>query len=346
MTYKVLDICSGIGGFTLGHMISGGFVTVGFCEINDYCRQVLSLRFPHIPIIGDIHDVTVESLYRAGVGEIDGIIAGLPCPPFSLAGKQKASCDSRNLFNEFFRILRSIRPNWAIVENVPGLITAEKGQFFCSVLWEFASLGFDVEWGIMPAAEVGAVHLRERIWIIATNTKSTRRGTSWHQYPQAGADFTSIRRCDDAYANSQRLETWQPQSIEQTALAQVNGRSSTGFELPFAQPALCGSDDGFSYGLDGCLLTQRELTDWFAGATIPSFNRLSRTEVAALTSEERSEYRQLYNEYLAIRRQHKEQLKALGNAIVPQCAALIFDRLKQILMLQNSEMRTNEVLTV
>ncbi|MBN3926208.1 DNA cytosine methyltransferase [Nostoc sp. NMS4] len=88
-TQKVLDLCSGIGGFTLGHMISGGFETVAFCEINEYCQQVLSLRFPHIPIIPDIHDITIESLYRVGVGEVDGIIAGLPCPPFSLAGKGK-----------------------------------------------------------------------------------------------------------------------------------------------------------------------------------------------------------------------------------------------------------------
>ncbi|MCC5619349.1 DNA cytosine methyltransferase, partial [Nostoc sp. CHAB 5836] len=92
-TQKVLDICSGIGGFTLGHLISGGFETVAFCEINQYCQQVLNLRFPHIPIIPDIHDITVESLARVGVTEVDGIIAGLPCPPFSLAGKREASKD-------------------------------------------------------------------------------------------------------------------------------------------------------------------------------------------------------------------------------------------------------------
>ncbi|QFS51502.1 DNA cytosine methyltransferase [Nostoc sphaeroides] len=84
-TQKVLDLCSGIGGFTLGHLISGGFETVAFCEINHYCQQVLNLRFPQIPIISDIHDITVESLCRVGVKEIDGIIAGLPCPPKQFA---------------------------------------------------------------------------------------------------------------------------------------------------------------------------------------------------------------------------------------------------------------------
>jgi DNA (cytosine-5)-methyltransferase 1 len=69
-------------------------------------------------------------------------------------------------------------------------------------------------------------------------------------------------------------------------------------------------------------------------ATIPSFSRLTCTEVAALTQQELAEYRQLYAQYLALRRQHKQQLMALGNAIVPQCAALIFERLKTILSQQ------------
>ena len=77
-TQKVLDLCSGIGGFTLGHLISGGMTTVAFCEINSYCQQVLNLRFPQIPIISDIHDITTESLLRVGVKQAqDGIHPGV-----------------------------------------------------------------------------------------------------------------------------------------------------------------------------------------------------------------------------------------------------------------------------
>jgi site-specific DNA-cytosine methylase len=86
--------------------------------------------------------------------------------------------------------------------------------------------------------------------------------------------------------------------------------------------------------LDGCLLGVTGLTDWLCASTIPSFNRLTRNEVAALTPNCQKEYRQLYAEYLAIRRQQTEQIKALGNAIVPQCAALMFERLKRILSQQ------------
>ncbi|MCC5633779.1 DNA cytosine methyltransferase [Nostoc sphaeroides CHAB 2801] len=329
-TQKVLDLCSGIGGFTLGHLISGGFETVAFCEINSYCQQVLNLRFPHIPIISDIHDITVESLCRVGVREVDGIIAGLPCPPFSLAGKQKASLDERNLFGEFFRIFRSFRPQSAIVENVPGLITAESSQFFCGVLWEFAQMGFDVEWGIVSAASVGAVHLRERVWIIA-HSQSSRRGTSWSQYTQSGANPASVGGSDDddfqkhRFTNSVYPE--RSRRVEYTAFA-------LGRAAGIAQPTSSRGHDGFSTGLDGCLLTHPRLTPWMCAATIPSFHRLSRNEIAALPADSPKEYCQLYAEYQSKRKQQTEQIKALGNAIVPQCAAPIFERLKRILSQQ------------
>ena len=236
-TQKVLDLCSGIGGFTLGHLISGGFETVAFCEINQYCQQVLNLRFPQIPIIPDIYDITTESLARVRVREIDGIIAGLPCPPFSLAGKQQASKDSRNLFGEFFRILRQVRPQWTIVENVPGLLTAEGSEFFRAVLWQFTSLGFDVQWGIVSASQVGAVHLRERVWIIA-HSQSPRRGTSWYKYTQTWANAASVG-CGN-HRNFQR-SSQSDNSVEYGARVIAQRTSSRG-------------DDGFSARLDRCLL--------------------------------------------------------------------------------------------
>ncbi|MBN3988980.1 MAG: DNA cytosine methyltransferase [Nostoc sp. NMS2] len=320
-TQKVLDLCSGIGGFTVGHKICGGFETVAFCEINQYCQQILNLRFPQIPIISDIHDITVESLARIGVGEVDGIIAGLPCPPFSLAGKRLASKDERNLFGEFFRIICEVRLHWAIVENVPGLLTAEGSEFFRTLLWKFAQMGFDVEWGIVSASQVGAIHKRERVWIIATNSQSSRRHTSWNQYEKerTNAAFVGGGNHCNFHSSSQSHN-----SVEYGARAIAQRTSSRG-------------DDGFPARLDRCLLTHAGLTDCLTAATVPSFSRLSRREIAALTLYCQQEYRQLWAEYQAIRRQHKQQLIALGNAIVPQCAALIFERLKRILSQQRKK---------
>ncbi|MCC5633632.1 DNA cytosine methyltransferase [Nostoc sphaeroides CHAB 2801] len=301
-TQKVLDLCSGIGGFTLGHLISGGFETVAFCEVNSYCQQLLSLRFPQIPIIGDIHDITVESLARIGVGNIDGIIAGLPCPPFSLAGKQKASLDERNLFGEFFRIIRSFRPQWAIVENVPGLLVAEGSEFFRAVLWEFTSLGFDVEWRIVSAAEVGAVHKRERVWIIA-HSQSPRRGTSWSQRIQERANPASVGGANDGDSQKHRFTN--------SVYPERSRRVEYG---AFPESASSGGDDWRTTGLDGCLLTHAGLDYWLTSATIASFNRFSRNEIAALPADSQREYHQLWAEYQARRRQYAEQIKAFNCA--------------------------------
>ncbi|MHC5931161.1 DNA cytosine methyltransferase [Nostoc sp.] len=243
------------------------------------------------------------------------MIAGLPCPPFSLAGKHLASQDERNLFGEFFRIICDIRPKWAIVENVPGLITAESGEFFRTVLWQFAQMGFDVEWGVLSASQVGAIHKRERIWLIATNSQSSRRHTSWSQRIQERTNLASVGGGDAGNSQKHRLTN----SVEYGA---------------FPQPTSSRGDDRRTTGLDGCLLTHAGLTDWMGASTIPSFSRLTRSEVAALTSKEQAEYRQLYAEYQSLRKQQTEQIKALGNAIVPQCAALIFERLKRILSQQ------------
>jgi DNA (cytosine-5)-methyltransferase 1 len=216
-------------------------------------------------------------------------------------------------------ICQSGGSRWRIfrLENVPGLITAESGQFLRTLLWQFAQMGFDVEWGIVSAASVGAVHLRERVWIIA-HSQSSRRGTSWSQYTQERTNAAFVS-CGN-HCNFQR-SSQSDNSVEYGARA-------------IAQRTSCGGDDGFPARLDGCLLTHTGLTDWLTAATIPSFNRLTRNEVAALTPNCQKEYRQLYAEYLAIRRQQTEQIKALGNAIVPQCAALIFERLKRILSQQ------------
>ncbi|MCC5604186.1 DNA cytosine methyltransferase [Nostoc favosum] len=330
-TQKVIDLCSGIGGFTLGHLISGGFETVAFCEINQYCQQLLNLRFPNIPIIPDIHDITTESLAGVGVREVDGIIAGLPCPPFSLAGKRLASQDERNLFGEFFRILRQVRPRWAIVENVPGLLTAEGSGFFRGVLWEFAQMGFDVQWGVLSANQVGAIHKRERVWIIATDSQSSRQHTSWNQYTQSGTNTASVGGGDDAYTNLDRCQQQLQKTNKRGQKPCLRGGQHS---KSFSQSTFCQRDHGLSQRLGRYLMRQSDLDRWLCAATIPSFHRLSRKEIAALTPDCQKEYRQLYAQYQSIRRQHKQQLIALGNAIVPQCAALIFERLKRILSQQ------------
>lgn len=173
---QILDLFSGLGGFSLAAEMVGGFETVAFCEKNPFCRKILKKHWPNVPIIEDISDVTVESLQRIGVTKIDVVCGGPPCQPFSAAGKRKGKTDKRNMFPEFLRVVGDVRPQWAIIENVKQLLTTDSGGLFREILWEFSKIGMSTEWDCISAAEVGAVHKRERIWIIAysSNPNSPR----------------------------------------------------------------------------------------------------------------------------------------------------------------------------
>jgi len=158
---RVLDLFSGIGGFSLG-LERAGMRTVAFCEIDPYCRAVLRKHWPDVPIFDDVCALGTESL--ASVEPIDVICGGFPCQDISLAGKGAGLAGERSgLWREFRRLIREIRPRYVIVENVAALL----GRGLGDVLGDLAALGFDAEWDCIPAAAVGALHYRDRLWITA-----------------------------------------------------------------------------------------------------------------------------------------------------------------------------------
>lgn len=164
----VLDLFAGIGGFSLG-LERAGMRTVGFCEINPYCRAVLAKHWPAVPCFEDIRSLDATGL--AGLGRIDLICGGFPCQPWSIAGKRKGQNDERDLWPEMFRVIEQVRPAWIIGENVTGLI----GLALDAVLADLESVGYSARPFVIPAAAVGAPHRRSRLWIIATNTDSNAR---------------------------------------------------------------------------------------------------------------------------------------------------------------------------
>jgi DNA (cytosine-5)-methyltransferase 1 len=120
---KVLDLFSGIGGFSLGLERTGGFETVAFCEIEDYPRRVLAKHWPNVPIYEDVKELTYERLETDGLGGIDIIVGGYPCQPFSTAGKRRGAEDDRHLWPEVKRLMATVRPTWGVFENVAGHIS-------------------------------------------------------------------------------------------------------------------------------------------------------------------------------------------------------------------------------
>jgi DNA (cytosine-5)-methyltransferase 1 len=165
---NVLDLFSGIGGFSLG-LERAGMRTVAFCEIEPYCRAVLSKLWPGVPIFHDVRSVDAQSL--ASVEAIDVVCGGFPCQDLSVAGNRAGIDGERSgLWSELVRIFGVVRPRYAIVENVANLLAGpseQPGQWFGRVLGDLAALGFDAEWHCIPASAVGALHRRDRVWIVA-----------------------------------------------------------------------------------------------------------------------------------------------------------------------------------
>ena len=163
---KVLDLFSGIGGFSLG-LERAQMETVAFCESDPYCQKVLKKHWPHTPIFDDVKKLRKKDL----PDDIDLICGGFPCTNISVAGKKEGIDGSQSgLWKEFYRLIKEIYPRWVIIENVANL----RSLGLARVIKDLWKIGYECEWHIISARSVGACHLRERVWIIAyvTNTAS------------------------------------------------------------------------------------------------------------------------------------------------------------------------------
>src|SRR5580765_7038727 len=180
---RLLDLFSGIGGFSIG-LERAGMRTVAFCEIDPYCRRVLARHWPTVPVYGDIRTLTAKQILadaawdvcpeqttsgtkRQRVGQggqfIEGICGGFPCQDISVAGKGAGIGGERSgLWSEYRRLVGELRPRYVIVENVSAML----GRGLSTVLGDLAALGYDAEWHCIPASAVGAPHRRDRVWIV------------------------------------------------------------------------------------------------------------------------------------------------------------------------------------
>lgn len=159
---NVLDIFSGIGGFSLG-LERAGMRTVAFCEQDAYCRAVLRKHWPDVPCYDDVRTLTAEQLKRDRI-YTDVMCGGFPCQDISEAGKGRGIDAKRSgLWREFRRLCEEIRPQFAIVENVSALRTRGLDR----VVRDFAAIGYDAEWSVVSACSVGAPHPRDRMFLVA-----------------------------------------------------------------------------------------------------------------------------------------------------------------------------------
>lgn len=183
---KVLDLFSGIGGFSLGLERAGGFETVAFCEIDPFCRQVLAKHWPEVPCHED-----VAATDFAAIGPVDVVAAGFPCQDVSVAGDvwglgTGLAGERSGLFWHVVRAVRLVGRPIVLLENVAALLDRGMG----SVLGAMATAGYDAEWNCFPAAAVGAPHSRDRTWIAAYPGEKGQQGylVNWQAFSVSDAE--------------------------------------------------------------------------------------------------------------------------------------------------------------
>ena len=310
----ILDLFSGIGGFTLASQWVGGYMTLAFCEIEDYCRKVLSQNFPNIPIFTDVRQLhPTDVIPRDGV--IHLITAGFPCQDLSVAGKQAGiEADRSGLFfqilrlsDEFYAYSR-VRPS-LLLENVPNLLTGNGGDWARTVYSELAVRGYRCEWKIISASDVGAPHLRKRWWCIAYLPNSKYEGSRFRDSTEMGEQSREEKRTGDQsalctetsrseMAHTKRLG-WSTGSVEQGEdgggiPSDLTGECSEAYIIRFRnpEPRLGGAlPDGLSPWMD------------------------EPADLPRVTHEK--QYR-------------KQRLMSLGNSIVPAVAMIPLRRFKEI----------------
>ena len=303
---KVLDCFSGIGGFALAEsFFEGQFETKQFVEINPYCQQVLSKNFKGVPIHDDIKTFTAPR------GSFDLCTFGFPCQDISVAGSQSGigKGTRSGLFYECIRLLREIRPQFAIFENVRNLLSIEEGRVFQEVLFQIAQAGYDAEWSVVSARDVGGCHLRERVWIIAYpkyNGSSTPKRLRFNDKANSGTQ----KRKNSAIKSERSYESTDSKTIQRTTATQTTNTNIKGLEGLRGEHELqesCGEEKARwstqPYTLE---------PDWRRYDSKPMLGR--RTDGVPSRMD-------------ANWRNRKERIICLGNAVTPQQAAIPLGRI-------------------
>jgi DNA (cytosine-5)-methyltransferase 1 len=223
---RLLDLFSGIGGFSLG-LERAGMQTMAFCEKNPFCREVLAKHWPSVPCYENVYELTGE-IIEHDIGPIDIIAGGFPCQPYSVAGKQRGEDDDRDLWPQMRRLISEVRPRWVCGENVAGLIHLGLDR----VLSDLDALGYAVQTFVIPACAVDAPQRRARLWILAHADGVGRDG----QREPEHAELESTRRDEpDRRSKGRRRNGTAVADTDGTGCSQQRRSQSVPEKLPTAE---------------------------------------------------------------------------------------------------------------
>ena len=222
---RELSLFSGAGGGLLGTKLLG-WKHCGYVEYNDYCQRVIRQRIldgilENAPIFGDIRAFIDEGYAASYQGMVDVVTAGFPCQPFSVAGKQQGEDDERNMWPQTLAVLRAVRPRFALLENVAGLLAHEYAR---RIFGDLAESGFDARWRVLSAAEVGAPHKRDRVWILADSQSKFGNVSEFHgEHSQSEVSESGNNGGKISDSSGERLEGQQLQGRTGKEYARAGG---------------------------------------------------------------------------------------------------------------------------
>ena len=233
MKLKLLDLFSGIGGFSLGLESTGQFETIAFVEKDEFCQKVLKKNFNNIPIESEVRNVKGDR-YAADI-----ITGGFPCQPFSVAGKRKGTSDDRYLWDETIRVIRECKPRWFIGENVEGIINIQEGVVLRQVCDDLEKEGFEVQCIVIPASGIGAWHQRKRVWILAYsehNGSHRSKGNETIESSHEQEKRLSVRDDQDVPNTNSRLSVRENEEVQ----ARRNTSTTSGEDVPNSDSRMRG----------------------------------------------------------------------------------------------------------
>ena len=259
------SLFSGIGGFDLAAEWMG-WENKFHCEWNEFGQKVLKYYWPNAESFTDI----TKSDFTKYANQIDVLSGGFPCQPYSTAGKRLGKEDERHLWPEMCRAIREIKPHWVVGENVYGLVSWNGGLVFHEIQSDLEAEGYEVFPYLLPAASVGAPHIRQRIWFVAHNPSNPHS--------------VRLEQCQDGTKVGTRQAEMGKKGGKPTNAIKTNGKVQDIADTPklFKKPTdwenfptvapICDGDDGLSSRLDGITFSKWRIESIKAGgnAIVPN----------------------------------------------------------------------------
>ena len=334
---KILDTFAGIGGFSYAaERLIGGFETTQFIEIDPFCQKVLKKHWPHVPIHDDIRTFTAKPF------QYQVICGGFPCQDISVAGLQKGITEETRsgLFFELMRVIRMVRPQYVVLENVAAILN----RGLDIVLRELSEAGYDAEWSVIPASSVGACHKRSRWWLVAyPNSFRCGGGSSERRSIRERPFFSGEQKRREMGSETQRcsINTSNPNNNGLPSAEKCGFNAEASDRTQKGQNQSCQSERSSKPSSSRAIQSSTEFTNSYSkGMERRKFTINTKMQKTGFTWQSNTphlspEWQSYVSKSVLCRgddglRNRVDRLRSLGNSVVPQCAAIPLQRVKDL----------------